>query len=205
MSTERSPKTKPRRKRSRERGKVRFGGFSVMVFKDQLPAHRRHIARYVQDIRDGLIKDLGGEANMTTGQRILVDRITQGLAIVRLIEEHVRELGLLDHPEGFLHPTLSDHYLRWQTSIHKALTLLGVERRQQDTGPTWAEVVAEVKAEREAQDAERALPAHEAGQDADGTADPAGCQGKPEGLAEDAEDDALVADLEKDKEGSHGA
>jgi len=82
------------------------------------------------------------------------------------------------------------------------------------TTPTWAEVVAEVKAEREAKAAERALPAHEDGQDAAGTAD--ACQGKPEGQDRDvtdleddaghnpAEDDALVEALDKDKNSQHG-
>jgi hypothetical protein len=143
-----------RKRRSRERGKVRHGGFSELARQGQLPAHRRYLRRYLLDIRAGLVRDLGPtEPDLTTGQKILIDRITQNVAIVRMIEEYVKEMGLFANPQGFLHPSLSTHYMAWQNRISKDLALLGIERRTREAPIDAMSYIREFDKER-AKDAE---------------------------------------------------
>jgi len=156
---------RPRKHKPGWHGPYRHAAYSFLT-TGQLPKDRKYLGKYLEETRDGLIHDNGPrEEDLPAAKRILIDQIVTNLGALRLIQEAVREAGVLQNPTGFLHPALSTHYLSWLNSIVRALALLGVERRQQDEGPSWAEVVAEVKAERQAQDAERVLPAHEQGDD----------------------------------------
>jgi hypothetical protein len=80
-----------------------------------------------------MIRDLGPtEGGLSTAQRILIDRTTTFLGVVRLIEEYVREKGVFANPGGFLNPALSQHYLSWNRAITNNLALLGIDKRKAD-------------------------------------------------------------------------
>ena len=108
----------------------RHGGYSLMT-RGELPENRRYLAPYLTAVREGLIRDLGPtEADLTTAQRVLVDRVVNFLGIARLIEEYVKDRGIFQNPQGFLNPALSKNYLAYCGHIQRALMALGIDKRQ---------------------------------------------------------------------------
>ena len=84
-----------KKKIKREGGKIKHGGYSFIV-RGKLPEHRRYLLRYLSSVREGLIRDLGPtEADLTTAQMLLIDRITTKTGILRCIEEHIRENSVM--------------------------------------------------------------------------------------------------------------
>jgi len=81
-------------------------------------------------IREGLIHDLAkSEEDLSTGQKVLVDRVVTFLGVVRLIEEHAGQYGVLDS-EGRLTSGLTVHYLAFNRQIQSMLALLGIQRKE---------------------------------------------------------------------------
>jgi len=67
--------------------------------RGELPDNRRYLAPYLTGVREGLIRDLGPtEEDLTTAQKVLIDRLVNYLGIVRLIEEYVKERGIFQNP-----------------------------------------------------------------------------------------------------------
>ncbi len=95
------------------------------------PQRRPWLRRYLTEIRDGLIKDLGPrEEDLTTAQRVLVDRIVTLLGLVRLYEENVRAKGLFS--EGNPLSELQTLYLSYNEAIRRDLQTLGVGKRREE-------------------------------------------------------------------------
>jgi hypothetical protein len=63
--------------------------------------------------------------------------------VVRLIEEHAREHGLLDSSGKLKSGIGTGHYLTFNRFIKEALALLGIERRQLEPELTLADVIQE--------------------------------------------------------------
>jgi len=121
------PDDKPKKKRGRP---PRHGGYSLIT-RGELPDNRRYLAPYLTGVREGLIGDLGPtEEDLTTAQKVMVDRVVNYLGIVRLIEEYVKEKGIFQNPGGFLNPALSQNYLAYCGHIQRALVALGIDKRQ---------------------------------------------------------------------------
>jgi hypothetical protein len=120
---------KPKSKRGRPR-KIKHGAYSLIT-RGELPASRRYLEPYLTGVREGLIQDLGPkEIDLTTAQKVIVDRIVTYLGIVRLIEEYVKDKGIFQNPQGFLNPALSTSYLAYCGHIQRALQALGITTRQ---------------------------------------------------------------------------
>ena len=110
---------------------ARHGGFSFLT-RGVLPEKRGYLRHYLTAIRENLVKDIAiNEEGLTTAQRILVDRTVTFLGVIRLIEEWVREHGVLDE-KGGLSPSLSAHYLAFNRNVKEYLVLLGIDRRRPD-------------------------------------------------------------------------
>lgn len=82
------------------------GGYSVIIRAGELPKRRTYIRAYLQEAHDNLTRDLGPrEEDLTAAQRVLIDRAVSKLAVIRCIEEHVKETGVFKGKE--LSPVLA--------------------------------------------------------------------------------------------------
>lgn len=228
---DKKPRHNPLKYPKAGRPRTKHGGYSL-VLTGQLPQDRKYLAPYLTSVRERAIRDLGGEDAMTATQLVMVDRLISALGFCRLIEEFCREKGVFDGA-GILQPALSQNYIAYSNQVRMACQALGIlsaaappvmsplelakiidaktlKRRARD-------IPAEEDAGRQATlEAQRARAAHareahmkrlaeakaQAAAHAAGTADPATTAGAPTGQVEA---EALVAELEKDKEGSYGA
>ena len=107
----------------------RHGGYSLLT-RGALPEKRKYIGHYLTAVREGLVKDLAeNEEGLTMAQRVLIDRTVTSLGVVRLIEEHAKEHGVLDS-EGRPSQGLTGHYLSFLRYVKECLALLGIDRRR---------------------------------------------------------------------------
>lgn len=110
----------------------RHGGYSYLT-RGTLPEKRKYVGHYLTAIREGLIHDLAArEEDLSTAQRIMIDRTVTFIAVVRLIEEHARDNGILDS-RGRLTSGLTGHYLSFNRQIKENLALLGIHKRKADS------------------------------------------------------------------------
>jgi len=114
----------------------KHGGYSLIV-KDEILKDHPRIRQYLQDCRDGLVRDVAGsEDQLTEQQRILIDRIISRLSICRLIEIYIEKYGAFRRDRLKrqkileLEPALGQNYLAFSNSIDRALNLLGIEKRE---------------------------------------------------------------------------
>ena len=135
-----SEKRKKKKRGPRPGTKYRHGGYSLMM-RGILPERRRYVGVYLTEVREGLIHDLAAkEEDLSTAQRVLIDRVITFLGVARLIEEHAREQGILDS-RGRLSQGLTGHYLSFNRFIKETMALLGLEKRQVEPEVTFAEIV----------------------------------------------------------------
>ena len=142
----------PRKKAGRKLGaKVTHGAYSLIAKPGgPLPSKRRYIERWLSEVRQGMIRDLGpAEKDLSTGQAILIDRVIGKLGVLRCIEEHVREKGVMKG-EG-LPDLLGKHYLGWANSLRLDLMALGIGKKAGDEILTPLQIAAEIDAEKAAE------------------------------------------------------
>jgi len=126
--------------------KESHGGYSYL-YRKKLPENRKEVLKYLIAVREGLIKDLGDtEENLTTAQIVLIDRIISKLGCVRVMEEFVRERGVLRGDE--LQPCLKKNYLAYNNLIRLDLQALGINHRRTETAPTPLELAAQIDQEK---------------------------------------------------------
>jgi hypothetical protein len=119
----------------------RHGGYSLLT-RGTLPEKRKYIGHYLTAVREGLVHDLAAnEEELSTAQRVLIDRVITFLGVIRLIEEYAREHGVLDN-RGRLTSGLTAHYLSFNRHIKDYLALLGLKRIR-PSEPSLAEVMRE--------------------------------------------------------------
>lgn len=118
--------TEKRRKVTKKLGRPpKHGGYSYLV-RGVLPENRKHVRKYLSGIREGLVRDLGpDESDLSTAQRILIDRVVCKLGILRCIEEHIRENSVMVGDE--LAKSLGSHYLAYSNSVRLTLAALGIK------------------------------------------------------------------------------
>ena len=113
------------------RGRPQKHGAYSIISKGRLPKNRRRVQIYLQEVRAGLIQDLGPTpADLTTAQKILIDRVVQKLAIMRCIEEWADVHGLFE--ENNLIPPIKDFYLSCSNSLRLDLQALGIGARKSE-------------------------------------------------------------------------
>jgi hypothetical protein len=137
---ENRPRKEKKRPGRKPGSKARHGGYSLMM-RGILPEKRRYIGQYLTAVREGWIHDLAAkEENLSTAQRVLIDRAITFLGVVRLIEENGRERGILDS-RGRLSQGLTGHYLSFNRFIKETMALLGLEKRSLEPEATLAEII----------------------------------------------------------------
>jgi len=141
--SEKTQKKKPGRKTG---SRVTHGAYSLIA-RGEFPSKRRYIERWLSEVRAGLIRDLGPtEKDLSTGQGILIDRIVGKLGILRCIEEHVREKGVMKENE--LSPSLGKNYLGWANSLRLDILALGISKKNGKRILTPLEITAEIDREK---------------------------------------------------------
>jgi len=114
----------------------KHGGYSL-ILKGELAKESPRLLQYLQDSRDGLVRDVAGsEKDLSEQQRIMIDRIVSRLSICRLIEIYVEKWGAFKRGDKAqqgkgleLEPCLGTNYLAFSNSIDRALIALGLERK----------------------------------------------------------------------------
>jgi hypothetical protein len=118
-----------------------------MVRAGELPQRRTLLRAYLTEIREGLISDIAGsEPELTTAQRVLVDRAISLLSVLRCVEEHVRETGVFKGKE--LAPVLLKSYCTYSAELRRTLEMLGIKGKAADRAMTPLEIAAVVDAEK---------------------------------------------------------
>lgn len=140
-----SEKSAKKKKKARLGRPPKHGGYSLLVYKGELPENRKYISRWLTDVREGLIADLGPtEEDLSTAQRVLVDRVVSKLGVIRCVEEHTREKAVMTG--NLLAPALRASYLAYNNSVRLDLMALGLERKQVEAVLTpWEEAEKEGK------------------------------------------------------------
>lgn len=106
----------------------KHGGYALLAGNAPLE-RRQHIIDYLTDVRDGLVSNLGPiQEDLTAAQLILIDRVISKLGVVRMMESHALEKGVMQ-ADGLLLPCLGKHYLTYCNSIRMDLQALGVNTR----------------------------------------------------------------------------
>jgi hypothetical protein len=65
--------------------------------------------------------------DLTTGQKILIDRVIGKLGVLRCLEEYAREQGVIK--KGKLSSPLEHNFLAWSNSLRLDLQALGIDKR----------------------------------------------------------------------------
>jgi len=124
----------------------RHGGFSYFS-AGRLPRHRRYLLRYLTACRQGMIRDLGPtDQDLSTAQLILVDRAIGKLGLLRCIEEHVREHGVMAGHQ--LASALRGSYLSYSNSLRLDLQALGLHRKKTEEPLDLGRYLAQKDAEK---------------------------------------------------------
>ena len=110
--------------------RMKHGGYSFLS-RGELPRNRAYIERYLTEARIGLIEHLGPtEDDLSTQQKILIDRIITKLGVVRCMEECIRESSVMQGNR--LAPCLRESYLAYNNSIRLDLQALGIDKKRGD-------------------------------------------------------------------------
>jgi hypothetical protein len=113
-----------RKRGQRGRGvAIKHGGYALLT-GGPIPKKRAYVGKYLTAIREGFCQDLGGEPGMSTSEIVLLDKLIVALGITRLIEEYVKERGVIDNPQGFLNPSLSKGYISYCNQVRLTTQLL---------------------------------------------------------------------------------
>jgi len=108
----------------------RHGGYSILARRGDVPSSRRHVRAYLETVRAGLVRDLGPTENdLTAAQKALLNHVISKIAITRLIEERLAEVGIFK-PTGELDPSLGKFFLTASNSLRLDLLALGLNTRR---------------------------------------------------------------------------
>ncbi len=129
------------KKTDKRRIRHRHGGY-VYLTTGEVPEHRQYIKKYLTNIREGMIKDIGPtETDLTTAQVILIDRLISLLGVIRLIEEKAKEDGVFSGRN--LAASLRTSYIAYNNTVRLTLEKLGIDKRMGDRVLTPLEIAEE--------------------------------------------------------------
>lgn len=133
------PHSKLDRKLKRGAKRMRHGGYSYLVQK-KIPADKIYIERYLTNLREDYISDLGpDEKDLTTGQLLLLDTLITLKGVNRCIECQSGRDGDLRR--------LDERYNARNNQMIKICSLLGIERKEIVGDITPAEQAEIIKSE----------------------------------------------------------
>ena len=112
-----------------ERGAVKHGAYSSTVRK-RYSDKRTSEGKQLAGIINGLIGDLGGNTNITSAQRLLLENIRSKLIVVMQISKYAdRQISLINS-DGELLPVLGKNFTAYSESLRRDLeSLFSVKRK----------------------------------------------------------------------------
>ena len=120
-------------------GQISHGVWSFLRTGRISPSVRgfRRVRRYLKEIEQQLIDDLGGQENLTAGKEILIKATIQAFGVVLLAAAYSERHSIFREDkmkEGTLElqPVFSNQYLAFMNTIRQNLALLGLERQKAD-------------------------------------------------------------------------
>ena len=97
----------------------------------EIPERMTRVRLYLDETRAGLVRDVAGrEEDLSTAQRVIIDRTMGLLSVLRCIEESLSEQGIMRG--SVLAPILRENYLSYQNAVRLNLAALGINRREGD-------------------------------------------------------------------------
>jgi hypothetical protein len=104
-------------------------------------AHSKHIRKRYSDKRtregkqlanvmQGLVDDLGGSAELTSAQLLLIDNIRSKLIVLFQISKYVDEQECIINEKGELLPCLGKNYITFTEALRRALEALFTIRKK---------------------------------------------------------------------------
>lgn len=107
--------------------KIMHGGIRFLR-TGVLPKGKLHIGRLVDGIIVEMIDDLGGEAEISASQKIIISTIRQNLVFLGLVNEWiVKQPSIIDGKGEMLSP-LNGFYLACQNTVTRNCRELGLKR-----------------------------------------------------------------------------
>jgi hypothetical protein len=102
-----------------------------MVRAGEVPERMTKVRAYLSGVRAGLVRDVAGlEEDLTTAQRVLIDRAISLLGVLRTIEESLSEKGIMQG--SGLAPILRENYISYNNTLRLTLASLGINKREGD-------------------------------------------------------------------------
>jgi len=97
--------------------------------------------KWLAGVLDDITRDLGGPAELTAGQKLLLDALKSKLIVLRVIADFVdTKKSILDRRKGRLLPVLRDSFLQYQESARKDIeALYGVYKSKTRKAPDLKE------------------------------------------------------------------
>jgi hypothetical protein len=99
-------------------------------FGDHVIDGRSRVARALDEFRDDLIRDLGGEEAVSQQQRVIVDLVVRTHLMVQSLDNYLLTLGsLVNRRKRALWPVVRER-TALADSLAKHLAMLGLEKKQ---------------------------------------------------------------------------
>ncbi len=122
------------------RGNLRHGAFSRVVrqkYSDRRSTEGKQLAK----IMEGLVRDLGGEDQISSAQRLLLDSIQAKLVIILQISKFVDRQPSIISPSGELLPCLGRGFTTYSEALRRDLeALLGMGKKRSKV-PTIEDII----------------------------------------------------------------
>ncbi len=106
-----------------ERGRISHGAYSTQIALKYMDRRTRE-GKQLKQVVSGLVADLGGESNISTAQRLLLDSIRAKLVVVMQISKWVAAQPLVIDSSGNLPSCLAQVFTRYSDSLRRDLEVL---------------------------------------------------------------------------------
>lgn len=93
---------------------------------------RSEAGQAIKRLQTRLETDLGGADNLSTQERLIVDRIVKKALIVEALESYALSRRTIFKRNGELIGCLGRHYLSYTEALRRDLQALGLQRRAKD-------------------------------------------------------------------------
>lgn len=113
---------------SKAKGRPSKHGGTVWLKHGVLPVGKRQISREVDRLLAEMVQDMGGPAEVTAAQRVLLSVIRQDLIYLSLVSAWANSQPSIITDKGEVLPALSNFFLAAQGVVTRNAEKLGLER-----------------------------------------------------------------------------
>ena len=111
---------------------LKHGAYS-QVIRHRYTDNRFKEAKQLKTITQDLIQDLGGEANVSAAQRLLLENVRSKLIVLLQIGAYIGQQESIIDAEGNLLPCLAHGYTTYAESLRRDLEALFAVKRKPDS------------------------------------------------------------------------